>query len=65
MVWLILETMATSLLVVVVALMTVAPALANASVTLSVNASDPGQQMPSTLFGLFFEVLYCPTQSET
>jgi len=42
----------------------VVPALtvqATPTVTLKVNASNPGRQMPSTLFGLFFEV--CIIQS--
>jgi hypothetical protein len=48
--------MAASVLVlwVVAAMVTSAPA--RATVTMTVNASDSGRQMPSTLFGLFFEV---------
>ncbi|XP_024377237.1 alpha-L-arabinofuranosidase 1 isoform X2 [Physcomitrium patens] len=33
----------------------VVPALAQSTVTLKVNATNPGRQIPSTLFGLFFE----------
>ncbi|KAG0560956.1 hypothetical protein KC19_9G026500 [Ceratodon purpureus] len=47
--------MTSLLMILVVAVITVPAQLAHATVTLAVNASDPGRQMPSTLFGLFFE----------
>lgn len=53
------EFMANSLLCILVVAFTthlVVPALAQLTVTLKVNATNPGRQIPSTLFGLFFEV---------